>query len=81
MDVANPHHLGTGEPAARRPFGIRVTAPPDDPFLSLVGPGWETFHWYPTAAERDRALADMRSLHRYSRRSDAPSIVLQAVER
>jgi hypothetical protein len=81
METANPHNLPAGDPNAPRRFGLRVTAPAQDPFLNLVGKDWETFQWFPTAAERDHALAEMKGRHRFSRDTDSPSIVLQAVER
>lgn len=80
MEVSQPNNA-TSDPDIARRFGIRVTAPPGDFLMRLVGPGWETFHWFATREERDAALRDMGARHRYSRSSDAPSIVLEPVER
>jgi hypothetical protein len=66
---------------AERRFGIRVSAPPQDPFTRLVGEDWHTLHWFETRAERDRAMQDMAARHRYSRIGDVPSIVLEPIER
>ena len=64
-----------------RPYGIRVTLPPDDTFMRLLGTDWQREHWYATAAERDRALADMASEHLYSRRGDRPTLRFEPIER
>jgi hypothetical protein len=58
-----------------------VRIPKEDPFAGLVGAEWETVHWFATAAERDAAMADMGARHRYSRIGDAPSIILESVQR
>lgn len=62
-------------------FGIRVSAPEHDPFTRLVGADWQTEHWYSTAEERDAAMKEMGKRHRYSRDTDSPSIILEAIER
>jgi hypothetical protein len=80
MEISQPNnatHVESGE----RHFGIRVSAPPGDPFTRLVGAGWHTFHWFATREERDRVMEEMGARHRYSRIGDVPSIVLERVER
>ena len=79
MEICHPHNLNRPEPE-ERPFGIRVSLPRGDTFAHLLGADWERFHWYATAEERDRALADMASEHLYSRRGDRPRMVFEAVE-
>lgn len=66
----------------RKPFGIRVTMPDNDPMAMphLLGSDWESFRWYKTAEERDRALADMMREHQFSRRGDRPSIQCEPVD-
>ncbi|MEL6301991.1 MAG: hypothetical protein AAFU66_11180 [Pseudomonadota bacterium] len=64
-----------------RPWGIRVTAPPSDPFNKLVGADWEKFHWFQTRDERDQKLEQMRRRHGFYRIGDDPSIVLESVDR
>lgn len=80
MEISQPNNV-LRKPAAERRCGIRVTAPKRDFFTDLVGPDWETFHWFETAEERDRAMHEMGARHRYSRIGDAPTIVLEPVER
>ena len=80
MEISQPNNA-VGTPAGEQRFGIRVSAPPTDPFARLVGPDWHTFHWFATRAERDRVMQDMGSRHRYSRIGDAPTIVLEPIER
>ncbi|MCC7257044.1 MAG: hypothetical protein IT486_01605 [Gammaproteobacteria bacterium] len=67
--------------AAAQRFGIRVSAPPGDPFRRLVGEDWHSFRWFATREDRDRTMQEMAERHRYSRIGDVPSIVLEAVER
>jgi hypothetical protein len=62
-------------------FGIRVSAPPQDPFTRIVGEDWNTVHWFGTREERDQQMQEMAARHRYSRRGDLPSIVLEPIER
>jgi hypothetical protein len=79
-EISQPNNAT--RPAGTTPrFGIRVSAPPEDPFTRLVGKDWQTFHWFETREERDIAMQDMAARHRYSRIGDVPSIVLEPVER
>lgn len=79
-EISQPNNA-TRSPDLERRFGIRVGTPPQDPFTRLVGKDWHAFHWFATREERDRALAEMGARHRYSRDTDAPSIVLEPIER
>jgi len=78
MAIASEHNLNDRPPAAR-PFGIRVSLRPRDPFARLVGADWQKFHWYATEQERDEVLADMASRHPYSRRGDEPTVIFEKV--
>jgi hypothetical protein len=80
VDISQPNNA-TGDVGAERRFGIRVSAPPGDPFRRLVGDDWHGFRWFATREERDLAMQDMAARHRYSRVGDVPSIVLEAIER
>lgn len=80
MEICHEHNLLRQPPAQKR-FGIRVSFPPGDTFARLLGPEWERYHWYATAAERDRALRDMAGEHLYSRRGDRPALRFEPVER
>jgi hypothetical protein len=78
MSIASEHNLNDRPPAAK-PFGIRVSLRPRDPFTRLVGADWQKFHWYATEHERDDVLADMASRHPYSRRGDEPTVIFEKV--
>jgi hypothetical protein len=80
MSIANAHNLHLSLPA-ERPFGIRVTTRPGDPFRLLVGSDWGREHWFGTARERDDALADMRRKHEYSRSGDQPALEFESLNR
>jgi hypothetical protein len=80
MKICHSHNLNRPPEGAHR-YGIRVTLPPDESFAAVIGSDWERLYWYPTTAERDRALHEMARRHEYSRRGDKPTVVFQKVER
>lgn len=79
MAICHEHNL-RAPPAAAKPYGIRVTIRPGDPFARLVGHDWQKLHWFASAAERDAALEDMASRHVYSRRGDRPTVEYEKIE-
>ncbi|MEM9171395.1 MAG: hypothetical protein AAGA84_01695 [Pseudomonadota bacterium] len=82
MDKSYCHVHNLVDPSradAQRPWGIRVTAPSADPFNKLVGGDWSREHWYASEAERDAALAKMRTRHGFYRIGDDPSIILTRI--
>lgn len=81
MQISNPHNLVHAQTDAAHPFGIRATLPESDPFRRLLPDAWETYQWFTTSAERDRALEDMSARHRYSRIGDAPTVNYAPVDR
>lgn len=81
MGISQSHNLRAPPVEKLRPFGIRVSLPAEDPLRKLLGPEWHKLHWYPTAEERDGALAEMSRRHEYSRKTDKPSLVFQKVEK
>lgn len=62
-------------------YGIRITMPENDPMAMphLLGSEWESYRWYASPEERDRALEDMVREHQFSRRGDRPSIYCEPV--
>jgi hypothetical protein len=81
MQISSQHNLVDAQTGATHPFGIRATIPKSDPFRRLLPDAWETFQWFATIAERDRALEDMSARHRYSRIGDEPSVIYEPVDR
>ena len=82
MSYCHRHNLVDPESAeAERPFGIRVTLPPNDTLRNNVGDDWERLHWYADEDERDRAFEAMAARHGYYRTSDTPTQVLEKVQR
>ncbi len=77
--ICHPHNLREPPPAVR-PFGVRVSLRPGDPFAKLVGDDWHKLHWYATAAERDEALAEMSRRYPFFRIGDEPSLVFEKVD-
>jgi hypothetical protein len=80
MHISNSHNLSQPIPT-QRPYGVRVSLRPGDPFARLVGSDWSREHWYATERERDLALADMRSRYPFFRIGDEPALVFQKTER
>ena len=81
MGISQPQNLRIPPIEKLRPYGVRVSLPPGDPFRKLLGPEWHRVHWYPTPEERDAALAEMSRRHQYSRATDKPSLLFQKVEK
>ncbi|MGH8496195.1 MAG: hypothetical protein ACREVN_08660 [Gammaproteobacteria bacterium] len=81
MYICHAHNLV--QPPVEQPlrYGIRISLPPDDPLIPILGAEWEKFHWYATAEERDDELEEMSSRHLYSRRGDLPTLIFEKVER
>lgn len=80
MGVQATHNLRVPPSEAPRPYGIRVSLKPNDPFRRVLGPDWHRVHWYATAEQRDAALAEMSRRHEYSRPGDAPALEFTKVE-
>jgi hypothetical protein len=80
MHISNPQNLSQPIPT-QRPYGVRVSLRPGDPFARLVGSDWSREHWYATERERDLALADMSSRYPFFRIGDEPALVFQKTTR
>ncbi len=79
MDICHAHNL-TKPIDVPKPYGVRVSIRPTDTFVRLLGTSWHREHWYATREERDLALADMASEHRYSRDGDRPTLIFEPIE-
>ena len=80
MDICHAHNLSKDLGREKR-FGIRVALPAGDSMLGVIGADWNREHWFASAAERDRALQEMRREHLYSRQGDRPRLVFTTLER
>jgi len=81
MPVSQAHNLRRPATPEARPYGIRVTLNPGNPFQRLLGADWQKMHWLATARERDEALAELMERHRYYRIGDNPDLRYEKVER
>ena len=81
MGISQPQNPRLPPIEKLRPYGVRVSLPPGDPFRKLLGPEWHRIHWFPSPEERDAALAEMSRRHQYSRTTDKPSLVFEKVEK
>jgi hypothetical protein len=80
MGIANAQNLLRTAPALPRPYGIRVSLRPGDPFAKFLGGDWQKTHWFFTVAERDQALEEMARKHEYSRLGDQPALIFEKIE-
>jgi hypothetical protein len=81
MAISQPQNLRAPPVERLRPYGIRISLPPGDPFRKLLGPEWQRLRWYPSPQERDAAMADMSRRHEYSRSEDKPALIFQKIEK
>jgi len=80
MSIYAPQNLRRPMGAGPKPYGVRVSLRPGDPFRRIMGAEWHRVHWFSTPAERDAALADMSRKHEYSRVGDKPALLFEKVE-
>ncbi len=61
-----------------KPYGIRITLPPDDSMSlgHLLGKNWESFRWFENQALRDRIFDQMKSQPGNYREGDRVTIEL-----
>jgi len=78
--IAASHNLRRAVSQGPKPYGVRVSLPPGDPFRKIMGAEWHRVHWFATVAERDAALTEMGRKHEYSRTGDKPALVFEKVE-
>jgi hypothetical protein len=78
--VCQPHNLRRLVGVGPKPYGVRVSLRPGDPFRKLMGAEWNRMHWFATAAERDATLQEMSRKHEYSRAGDKPALLFEKVE-
>jgi hypothetical protein len=78
--ISQPQNFNGPVNPVPKPYGLRVSLPPGDPFCKIMGAQWHREHWYASAAERDAALVEMSRRHEYSRIGDKPALVFEKVE-
>lgn len=63
-------------------FGIRITLQPSDTMRAphLLGEDWESYRWYRTAEERNKAFEKLQRQPPYYQRADNPNLILTKVE-
>jgi hypothetical protein len=78
--ICHPHNLRRPVTQGPKPYGIRVSLRPGDPFSKIMGADWHRIHWFASALERDAALAEMSRKHEYSRVGDKPALQFEKIE-
>jgi hypothetical protein len=79
MNLCHAHNLRRPASDLPKPYGVRVSLKPGDPFRKLLGAEWNRTHWYTSIEERDAALLEMSRKHEYSRPGDSPALVYEKV--
>lgn len=67
---------------SKKPYGIRVQLPANDPFSAthLLGESWSGDRWFETRAQRDSILEAMRKQPGNYRRGDVPSVEYTVID-
>jgi hypothetical protein len=78
--ICQPHNLRRPASQRPKPYGLRVSLRPGDPFRKIMGAEWHRVHWFATSAERDATLAEMSRKHEYSRAGDKPALMFEKIE-
>jgi hypothetical protein len=78
--IVAPQNMRRAASQGPKPYGVRVSLPPGDPFRKIMGAEWHRTHWFATVAERDAELVEMSRRHEYSRIGDRPALVFEKVE-
>jgi hypothetical protein len=78
--ICQSHNLRRPIGQGPKPYGVRVSLRPGDPFRRIMGAEWHRVHWFASVAERDAALLEMSHRHEYSRIGDKPALVFEKVE-
>ncbi len=78
--IAAPHNLRRPAGQGPKPYGVRISLRPGDPFRKIMGAEWHRVHWFATPIERDAALLEMSRRHEYSRAGDQPALLFEKVE-
>lgn len=79
MSICHSHNLRRSVATTSKPYGLRITLRPGDPFVKLLGADWSRTHWFATAAERDAVEREMSRKHEYSRPGDYPAHVYEKI--
>ncbi|EDZ68455.1 hypothetical protein [Nitrosococcus oceani] len=63
-------------------FGIRITLSSSDTMRAshLLGEDWESYRWYRTVEERDKAFEELQQPLPYYQRADNSNLILTKVE-
>ncbi|MGI9303936.1 MAG: hypothetical protein ACR2RB_14740 [Gammaproteobacteria bacterium] len=63
-------------------YGIHITLTENNPMRKphLLGEDWEEFRWFESAAERDKAFAEMEASIGYYRKGDEPAQIVTRVD-
>lgn len=78
--ICQPHNLERPFGQGPKPYGVRVSLNPGDPFCKIMGADWHRIHWFATQPERDAGLVEMSRRHEYSRVGDRPALKFEKVE-
>ncbi len=81
MRICHSHNLNTGQHDGERNYGLRLSLPAGDTFASVLGADWSAERWFGSDGERETALVEITSKHRFSRSGDQPTYIVERIER
>ncbi|CAB1276054.1 hypothetical protein [Candidatus Nitrosacidococcus tergens] len=63
-------------------YGIYITLPSNSTMRAahLLGENWDSYHWYYTIEDRDKAFEEMRFHLPYYQNRDNPNLIIKKVE-
>ena len=80
MYYCHEHNRPVRQDEGPRPWGLRLSLPPDDPMRPLLGDDWFKLYWFATEAERERKIRELTEPFPYYRRGDQPRVVIETLE-
>lgn len=80
MEYCHEHNRPVRQASRPRPYGLRLSLPPNDPMRPLLGDDWSKSYWFATEEERERKIREFTEPFPYYRKGDQPSLVIETVE-
>ena len=75
------HNRSRPVPGGPRAWGIRLSLPPNDPMIPVLGEDWHEYQWFASEGEREAKLEQLGRQFVYYREGDKPSFILERVNR
>jgi hypothetical protein len=80
-DPCHDHNRSRPRVAERKPWGLRLSLPEQDPMRRLLGDDWHEYQWFATEEDREAKLDQLCGQFIYYRKGDKPGFVVERVNR